>query len=127
MAAKEQPAATSPEQFDLCALEPVVDLATITVVRFAVAEAATTEVDNIRAVALTTTLELIREARHVDCSGCGLARDPCSDLFPELALHLSAQRRRPRRLHRRTPRQLLHPSSWSAHQHLHHQGVATTS
>ena len=56
-----------------------------------------------------------------------LARDPCRNLLPELALDLTAMRRRTRRLHQRTPRQLLHPPSWPAHRTPPRRGVATTS
>jgi hypothetical protein len=52
---------------------------------------------------------------------------PFGDLTPERALDLPPMQRRPRRLHRRTSSQCLHPPRWPAHQHLHDQGVATTS
>jgi putative transposase len=42
----------------------------------------------------------------------------------QLADHM---RQSPRRLHRGPARKLHHPPRWSAHQHLHTQGVATTS
>ena len=65
--------------------------------------------------------------RHADRSGGLLARHSSCDHTPELLLDLSAKRRRTRRPHRRTPRQLLHPPCWPAHQQPPHRSVATTS
>ncbi len=49
-------------------------------------------------------------------------------LRSELALDVTPMRWRSRRLHRRPPRQLQHPSSWPAHHHPPlDRGVATTS
>jgi hypothetical protein len=56
-----------------------------------------------------------------------LAAEALGDLTPKPPLDLAAMRRLARRLHRRTPRQLLHPPSRPAHRHPSHRGVATTA
>src|SRR3954465_11699897 len=56
--------------------------------------------------------------RHPDRGGRILAAQALGDLTPEPQLSLAPMRRLARRLHRRTPRQLLHPTSRPAHRHL---------